>query len=136
MDSANYRKRPPTPTEQIADAPLFAMAAEPDGSPNPAWLVAPSDDLEKAFRSFHELNPEVYASIEASALAAHRAGVTRIGIAKIVEDIRYRGDMPTAGGVFRINNNHRALYARLLVFRHPELESVLATRARHEPAAP
>ena len=135
MDPLTYRKHAPTPEEQVADLGLFAMTDEAKSPANPDWLIAPMSPIEHAFQAFHAENPGVYELLEGAALAAHTSGARRLGIAKLVEDIRYRSDVRTAGDAFKMNNNFRALYARLLIHRHPELEAVLSTRERRERGA-
>lgn len=114
--------------------PLFAAAIRYQ---DPPFLTNPATELERRFAQFHYANPAVFAEIERKALSlADVEGRTRIGIAEIVEDIRYdvrfmtRPDQyPVHGGKgFKLNNNFRAFYARLLIFRHSRLASVIGTR--------
>lgn len=136
MDPLFFRSPKPAPTskEQVADLGLFA-AAEPTERSIPGWLAIPTTDIERAFKVFDTANPSVYGLLEAAALAAQRAGATRIGIAKLVEDIRYNPTIATTSEPFKLNNNFRALYARLLVHRHPTLQPLFVLRERREPDA-
>lgn len=134
MDPLFFRPSKPAPTsaEQVADLGLFAEA-EPKERSVPGWLAIPTSDIERAFKVFDTANPNVYRLLEAAALAAQRTGAPRIGIAKLVEDIRYNPTIATTSEPFKLNNNFRALYARLLVHRHPSLQPLFVLRERREP---
>jgi hypothetical protein len=82
--------------------------------------------LAAAFAEFHEANPDVYAALEDRALRLHAMGRS-FGIATIYEALRYER-LLTAGDAFKLNNNHRAFYARLLLGAHPELRNTIHTR--------
>lgn len=115
------------------DLPLWA-AVKPE---DPAFLVVPSTDLEQRFKAFHEKNPHVYRRIEEKALELARAGRSRIGIAELVEDLRYDPSLRSAGEAFKLNNSYRAFYARLLVHRQKSLEETIQLRKQtHTSSAP
>ena len=107
---------------------LFPAAADP------SWLVWPRSRLERRFAAFHAANPHVWAEVERRALALHRAGARRVGIALIFEAMRYDRLVTTTGEPWKMNNSYRALYARLLIARHPELAEVIEVRRRKEAA--
>lgn len=77
--------------------------------------------LERAFWEFHRANPHVYAELArlAREWVARTGG--KLGIAMLFERARWELALQTRGGVFRLNNNHRAFYARLLMQREPDL---------------
>ena len=83
--------------------------------------------LADRFEAFHRLNPHVFAAIERQALRLAAQGEKRIGVKAITEDLR-RGRIATVGDDWRLNNSWPAFYARLLVKRHPALESVIEMR--------
>jgi len=90
------------------------------------------DDLEVAFWQFHEENPQVYSLLRDEALKKRRAGATKLGIAKLYEQIRWEmahGVIPE-DDCFVLNNNHRALYARFLMEQEPELRGFFESRTR------
>ena len=86
------------------------------------------------FEEFHARNPQVYAQLERMALTVWALGRRRIGIATLVENLRWNywmvTDDPTSD--FRLNNNHRAYYARLLMERNPEWEGLFELREVHD----
>lgn len=96
----------------------------------PAWLLYPSSKIERRFASFHALNPHVYLQFEARASEAHRAGAARIGMKAIAERIRWDVHTRTLGEEFKLNNTFVALYARLLIWRRPELAALIELRRR------
>lgn len=115
-------------TEGVARSlgPLFD-AAEHAG--DPPFLTNPVTELERRFGAFHYANPAVYGMLEELALRHYTNGRTRIGIAELVEDLRYDVRFRTQGAErFKINNSHRAFYARLLIHQHSKLASVIGVR--------
>lgn len=84
--------------------------------------------LAERFAAFHRLNPHVYRALRDKALRMRRTGRTHFGIAAIYEAARYDAALETVGEVWKLNNNHRAYYARLLMQLEPELRGFFATR--------
>lgn len=90
--------------------------------------------LEEAFRAFHRDNPHVYDELRRLALELVDRGHDRIGIGMLFEVLRWQEAMRTTGDCgFRLNNSHRALYARLLMDREPRLRGVFETRSLSHP---
>jgi hypothetical protein len=83
--------------------------------------------LAAAFAAFHAANPDVYAELKDRALRLHAMGRS-FGIATIYEALRYDRMLETDGDAFKLNNNWRAFYARLLLRDHPELRNTIHTR--------
>lgn len=110
---------------------LFDIA--PPNSKDPAWLLSPQTDLEKAFKAFHEANPHVYTRLEERAI--RDAGSNRLSISKLAEQLRADIGTSTVGDAFKINNSYRALYARLLIHRNPVLDGKFELRVRRDRAA-
>jgi hypothetical protein len=90
-------------------------------------LLAPSH--EEAFALFHRHNPHVYEWLRENALALKRKGREHYGIAALFEAFRFHVAMNTRGDDFKLNNNHRAYYARLLMRDVHELRGFFDTRA-------
>jgi hypothetical protein len=99
--------------------------------------VGPPEGLtiEQAFRQFHFENPHVYDELLVLTRQAHRRGVRRLGIGMLFEVLRWRHALRTGGDEFKLNNNYRSYYARLLMLRNPELEGIFETRRLHTPNA-
>jgi hypothetical protein len=100
----------------------------------PDFLEAPSSPIERAFVEFHRANPHVYGELERLALRLwDRRHPPRIGVKMLWETMRYNVALRTEPtDEFKLNNNFHALYARLLVFRQPQLAGVIELRERRE----
>ena len=88
--------------------------------------------IEERFRVFHEKNPQVYEEIVRLARIARKRGHTRYGIDLLLAVVRFRHDMragitPDASG-FKLNNNYKPWYARLVMEREPDLAGFFETR--------
>ena len=86
--------------------------------------------LERAFWEFHSENPHVYDKLEQLALQLRRSGINRWGMKALWEVCRYELMLRTSASAksFRLNNNHTAYYARLLMDQNPELAGFFETR--------
>lgn len=109
---------------QLEPAPLLPLVEAEAGEGR--WTIA------ERFGAFHRRNPQVYAALRASALAMRRRGVTRYSIAGLFELLRWQYAMQTAGGEYKLNNDFRAPYARLLMEQEAELAGFFETRCRRE----
>jgi hypothetical protein len=93
--------------------------------------VNPSNQgkIEEAFHQFHRENPEVYEELVSLARELKKRGYQKFGIATIYEVARWRS-MLRAGpeGQFKLNNNYRAYYARLMMRNVAELDGIFDTR--------
>jgi hypothetical protein len=105
----------------------FPVVDEPTGH------VGPPDGMtiEQAFEKFHAANPQIYRELVARARRAHDAGARRIGIGMLFEILRWRHILRTGGDEFKLNNNYRSYYARLIMLREPDLEGIFETRRLH-----
>jgi hypothetical protein len=113
-------------------APHSIFDVVPPLSHDPAWLVAPLTPLEQRFKAFHEQNPAIYRRLEMRAVHESNQGASRLSIAKLAEQLRADVTVQTVGDEFKINNSFRALYARLLIHRNPELNGKFEVRERRE----
>ncbi|MFJ4412962.1 hypothetical protein [Streptomyces sp. NPDC088925] len=84
-------------------------------------LVRPprSGGIQDRFEEFHALNPWVLRHLEQLTADAVKKGFTRIGIGMLFEVLRYRFGLTTHGDLFRLNNDFRSRYVRLMCQRHP-----------------
>jgi hypothetical protein len=84
----------------------------------------------EAFDEFHALNPEVYAELRKLALGLRHLGRKRYGIAGLFEVVRWQRAIVTTGDEsFKLNNNFKAFFARLLMKNEPELRNFFDLRA-------
>lgn len=85
------------------------------------------------FTNFHARNPQAYDLLEGMAERVWTSGRRRIGIATLVESLRWQYWIATedCSRDFKIDNTHRAYYARLILDLHPEWEGLFALREVH-----
>lgn len=89
--------------------------------------------ITEKFDAFHDKNPQVFILLESMAKEMIEGRNRRkIGISLLCEVLRWNYYMATndPNSEFKINNNYRAHYARMLVAAHPEWEDVFELRVR------
>ena len=92
-------------------------------------LPTRSSSIEVRFRFFHRCNPQVYRTLVSLALAAVQRGKTKIGIGMLWEVVRWEHWLDAkAGEEFKLNNNYRSRYARLIMENEPDLAGVFELR--------
>ncbi|MFB7442892.1 hypothetical protein ACFC01_32065 [Streptomyces mirabilis] len=91
--------------------------------------IHPGQPIQQRFDAFHALNPWVLRHLEALAADCVAKGFRRVGIGMLFELLRWRYGQATQGDAFRLNNDYRSRYARLLIQRHPEWAHLFETRA-------
>lgn len=85
--------------------------------------------LQFEFERFHLAHPEVYEVLVKLARKAKRKGHDRLGIAMLWEVMRWEhmvGDQ--SGKEWKLNNNWKAFYARLIMEQEPDLAELFDTR--------
>lgn len=98
-----------------------------------APVYAPGATIQQRFEAFHAANPWVYDALVRLTHDWVRRGNPRIGIGMLTEIIRWQYGRRTAGDAFKINNNFRSRYVRLMIAEHPEWASVFSTRELQAP---
>ena len=93
------------------------------------WGIDTSDPRIKAFWEFHKANPHVYTALRRLALGLLGRGRSKWGIGGLFEVMRWRHAMVTEGDDFKLNNNFRAYYARLLMSRDRRLKQFFDLRS-------
>lgn len=79
------------------------------------------DRQEALFVTYHADHPEIYQALRRFALEARRAGRDRLSINMLFERVRWETMVGAHDETFKMNNNWRAHYARLLMRQVPEL---------------
>lgn len=91
-------------------------------------------ELRDRFLDFHEANPHVYEQLVQLARSARAGGRRRIGIGELFEELRWEDRLATGGDSFKLNNSHRAFYARLIARQESDLSDLFEfRRQRGEP---
>lgn len=85
--------------------------------------------LDVRFAAYHAENPQVYVELARLARKGVRAGATKLGIAQLFEVLRWERMLTTNDPEgFKLNNNYKPGYARMLMEREPDLEGVFDLR--------
>lgn len=86
--------------------------------------------IEESFQAFHSANSWVYAALVRLARDMHRRGRRRIGIGMLFEVLRWQHSLATvdASSDFKLNNNYRSRYARLIMDSESDLAGIFETR--------
>lgn len=85
-------------------------------------------DLDAAFAAHHAAHPEVYAALVRLARQARARGHDRIGIGMLWEVLRWETTIGDPAGEYRLNNDLRSRYARLIMDQEADLAGVFETR--------
>lgn len=88
------------------------------------------DNITKNFNEFHTNNPHVYTELVTLARQVKESGKSRYGIGALFEVVRFHHDIKSTGDQFKLNNNHRALYARMIMNQEHDLKEFFSTRTR------
>ncbi|HQW36745.1 MAG TPA: hypothetical protein PKY60_15000 [Thermoflexales bacterium] len=107
-------------SEQAKGARLSASRAS-------RYNRAEAERQKAAFLAWLNTNRHVYLAFEASALQLYAAKENRIGAKRIIENMR--GHIAAQGGAYGLDNTITSWLVREAIRRHPELASVIETRA-------
>jgi len=91
-------------------------------------LEASQNPRLEEFWKFHSDNPNVFHLFADVALKTKRSGRDRYSIQAIAEVVRWQTDIETIDQHFKLPNNTRAYYARLLMHEFPSLKNFFNTR--------
>ena len=88
-----------------------------------------SDDMGEKFWAFHQENPHVLKELAGRATSLTQRGHRRIGIGMLFEVMRWNHMLKTSTNEpFKLNNNYRAYYSRLIEHEYPGLRGVFTKR--------
>jgi hypothetical protein len=87
--------------------------------------------LDREFYDFHAKNPAVYRKLVELARQAKASGRTRVGIGMLYEVVRWHVFLITTDDEYKLNNNHRSRYARLIMEQEPDLAGIFELRELH-----
>jgi hypothetical protein len=95
----------------------------------PDELPPPPLTPREEFEQFHRSHPDVYATLRSLALRrVDRLGETQLSINMLFEVARWEVSLSTGDSQFKLNNDHRAAYSRLLMLHEPRLAGLFSTR--------
>lgn len=87
------------------------------------------------FEEFHTANPGVYDRMVQEAREWKAAGHGKLSIGMLVERVRWVGTVENWSSDYKLNQNHAAYYARLIMAQEPDLEGFFDLRDAPEPDA-
>lgn len=96
------------------------------------------DTIEARFQAFRRGHPEVYAALREIAFSLLDQGWEHFGISTCWEVVRYRTMLGAGPGEdrFKLNDNYKSRYARLLADQEPRLAEVFHLRALRSASHP
>jgi hypothetical protein len=121
---------------------LFEAAVDLEAATNALLDALDSRELElgrqtiqERFEQFHRDNPHVYLELERLTYRwVRRNPGSRLGIGMLFEVMRWRAGMRgTVGDDYKLNNNFRSRYVRMLLDDHPDLEGLFELRELKAP---
>lgn len=88
------------------------------------------DSIEERFQAFHRANPHVYNALVKMAKQLIRRGRATIGIGMLFEALRWNYIMQTddPNGEYKLCNDYRSRYARLIMQQEDELSEAFKLR--------
>jgi hypothetical protein len=88
--------------------------------------------LHDRYEAFKAANPHIFGILEDRIDFMVARGATRIGIAQVVEELRWDKQYLINRGheAFKINNSFRAFYATEILERNPQWKDIIEVRAR------
>ncbi len=87
-----------------------------------------STRLENDFREFHNENPHVYKELVDLACQLKARGRERYSLYALFEVLRWHKALETTDDDFKLNNNHRPYYARMIMDTVPEMNGFFELR--------
>jgi len=86
--------------------------------------------IAERFQIFHRDNPHIYQRIVDIAFEMRQRGVKKMGIALIFERLRWLHfiEVNNTDGGFKLSNDYRAEFARLIMQQEPGLEEFFEIR--------
>lgn len=90
--------------------------------------VTADASIQTRFEAFHAANPEVYEVLVRMARRLKASGRASYSIAGIYEVCRYDRYVTTKGESFKLENNFRSRYARLIMEKESDLAGFFVVR--------
>jgi hypothetical protein len=107
---------------KLADTPTHLVPA------NTVSRKFDTKTIQQRFEEFHRDNPHVYSKLVEYARKAQTRGYKRIGIGFLCEIIRWQGGPTIHKDGFKLSNDFRSRYSRLIEENEPELTGFFTKR--------
>lgn len=116
--------------EQTTDnAESTQMSLLPDLGGAGDGNAEPPPTMAERFEAFHAGNPHIYDILVRLARQwIRQTGRRRLGIAALWERMRWELSVSTTDETPKLNNDHKAFYARLIMAQEPDLADLFETR--------
>ena len=85
-------------------------------------------NIQENFEKFHDDNPQIYVEIVAMARKWKKVGKKQLGIGMVFEVLRWNTAITTKSLDFKLNNNYRSRYVRLIEEQENDLVGIFRTR--------
>lgn len=94
------------------------------------FKISKGKTIQESFETFHKVNPHVYRHLVDLARSLVNRGHKMIGIGMLFEVLRWNYMMSTTdpSSEFKLCNNYRSRYARLIMRQESDLDGVFSTR--------
>jgi len=94
----------------------------------PEQLSFLPDAISMNFAKFHQANPHVYRALVNLARAWKDAGHKDCAMDMLFAKLRWDYGIETHGEQFKLNNNYRSMYTRLIEANEPDLTGFITKR--------
>ena len=89
--------------------------------------------LKARFEEFDTANPHIWELLVKFSMEAKESGLKTFSISLLIERIRWELQVVSKfHDAYKINNNHRAFYARKLMAEYPELNGFFRIRKQFD----
>ena len=107
----------------------MSAVATPYTQPQLGLIFRERTRLDRAFMDYHRRHPEVYALLVQMAREARSSGFESYSISTLFEVIRWhRRDLVVDERPFKLPNNHRSRYSRIIMDNEPDLRGFFTLR--------
>jgi len=87
------------------------------------------DSLQRRFEAYHQARPEIFDHLVKLCFEVKAMGFKRYGIGSLWEVMRWHFQIDKKmGDDFKLNNDYRSRYARLIVATYPEFDGFFEMR--------
>lgn len=94
----------------------------------PGIVERDHESIQARFERFHEENPHVYELLVHLAREARREGIQKTSMSLLFEVARWTRMLKTNEDSFKLSNDYRSRYARLIMEQEPDLSGLFETR--------
>ncbi len=122
-----YRCHKPSEMDSQNGPVCMACWWEPGDDPTICMCCDPAC-YDCRFQEFHNANPRVYVELVKLARMLQGKGREHYGIGALFEVVRFHRAIQTTDALFKLNNNYRSRYARLIMGQEIDLDGFFETR--------